>query len=196
MKIERIKKIFGVFFVGFFLIPLFTPMTIHNNLTPSRTDAYMTHRYPEWYQEKNLMTEPYTTPVSQKMRPKEPTMNLEIFNRGPMNSPWPMYSHDVHHTGLSPYGTSDNPLVEKWQFPLDDSNFYGGFIIDTDSTIYGASYYLYSIYPNGTEKWRYYLGEIESTPAIDENGVIYVGTICGMPNYLHAVLPVNSFLLC
>jgi len=38
---------------------------------------------------------------------------------GPMNSPWPMQSHDVHHTGCSPYGTANNPGIEKWRFYMD-----------------------------------------------------------------------------
>ena len=36
---------------------------------------------------------------------------------GPMDSAWSMQSHDVHHTGRSPYETGNNPDgLEKWRF--------------------------------------------------------------------------------
>ena len=149
------------------------------------------HRFPQGYHEKSFSSEPCETTAIQNSV-KEESVNPVPLDGGPMDSPWPMYSHDVRHTGLSPYSTADNPLTEKWRFPLSDDNFYGGFIVDNNGTIYGASYYLYGINSNGTEKWRYYLGEIESTPAIDENGVIYIGTIWGWTNYLHAIYSRNG----
>jgi len=114
----------------------------------------------------------------------------------PMDSAWPMYNHDVRHTGLSPYSTVDNPLTEKWRYPLSWSNFYSGSILDHNNTIICGADILYGIYPNGTEKWRYTgLGRpIESTPAIDKKGIIYIGTIWGQPNYLHAVDSTNGKL--
>jgi len=199
MKRKSISKDLSVVFVCFLFIPLSIPTIFNNSILLSETNPmaytnnslYEAHRFPQGYLKKSFWSDPCKTIAIQNPIKEEP-VNPVILREEPMDSPWPMYSHDVHHTGLSPYSTSDNPLVEKWRFLLDDSNFYGGFIIDTDGTIYGASYYLYSIYPNGTEKWRYYLGEIESTPAIDENGVIYVGTIWGMPNYLHAIYSNNG----
>jgi len=35
---------------------------------------------------------------------------------GPMDSPWPTFGHDNHHSSLSPYSTADNPYDEKWRF--------------------------------------------------------------------------------
>jgi outer membrane protein assembly factor BamB len=192
MKRKAISRDLSVVFVGLFLIPLFTPMTTHYDINTSTNDAYVNHRYPEGYQEKNPIIKQYSTTEQPNAIQKESPIISETYSKGPMDSPWPLYSHDVHHTGLSPYSTSDNPLVEKWRFPLYFCNFYGGFIIDTDGMIYGASNYMYSIYPNGTEKWRYYVGVIESTPAIDENGILYIGTIWGMPNYLHAIYSNNG----
>jgi outer membrane protein assembly factor BamB len=59
--------------------------------------------------------------------------------------------------------------------------------------IYGGSEQVYGIYPNGTMKWSYDAGwPIESIPAIDENGIIYFGTIWGQPNYLHAIYSNNG----
>jgi len=98
---------------------------------------------------------------------------------GPLDSPWPMMSHDVYHTGRSPYNTTKPPEgVEKWRFPLN-SYVNGGAAIDKEGIIYfgGYDYYLYAMYPNGSLKWKTNLhGLIDSTPAIDENGTIYIGT--------------------
>ena len=37
-------------------------------------------------------------------------------NTGPMDSPWPMKSHDVFHTGQSEYSTEFNNGAELWKF--------------------------------------------------------------------------------
>jgi hypothetical protein len=99
---------------------------------------------------------------------------------GPMNSSWPMYCHDVKHTSRSPYSTVSNPYVEKWRFSTI-SGFWIGTppTISNDGTIYFAdSVYFYALSSNGTLKWKYKVNEniIGSTPAIDENGTIYIGT--------------------
>jgi len=113
---------------------------------------------------------------------------------GPIDSAWPMYCHDVRHTGRSPYSTVDNTGIEKWRF---DTKYAvdGSPVIDSDETIYVGSENLFALYPNGTLKWKYVLlGRIESAPAIDENGIIYVGTIWAMPNYLYAIYSNNGTL--
>jgi outer membrane protein assembly factor BamB len=125
-----------------------------------------------------------------------------LSSNGPMNSPWPMLSHDLHHTGQSPYSTTDNLGFEKWWFKAE--NYLGGSIessavIDNNGIIYfgsmGADHHLYALYPNGTKKWSYYdTWIIWSTPAIDENGVIYASTTLGSPDYLHAIYTNNCTL--
>ncbi|MCJ7697580.1 MAG: PQQ-binding-like beta-propeller repeat protein, partial [Thermoplasmata archaeon] len=110
---------------------------------------------------------------------------------GPMDSAWPMYCHDTHHTGRSPYSTADNPPgVMKWSFETHHFSFYGSTVIDSEGIIYTAAYDLYAIYPNETLKWQFSInGRGESCPAIDENGIIYIGTSIGDPNYFYAVYP-------
>jgi len=110
---------------------------------------------------------------------------------GLMNSSWPMYCHDTHHTGRSPYSTADNPPTDlKWIFETHNVGFYGSTVIDSEGTIYTAAEDLYAIYPNGTLKWQFGTnGWSESCPAIDENGIIYIGTSVGDPNYFYAVYP-------
>jgi outer membrane protein assembly factor BamB len=109
---------------------------------------------------------------------------------GLMNSSWPMYCHDTHHTGRSPYNTSDNPQgVMKWKTKLKGS-FYGSSAIGDNGIIYTAALNLFALYPNGTLKWQFDLDlRSESCPAIDENGIIYIGTTYGDPNYFYAVYP-------
>jgi outer membrane protein assembly factor BamB len=110
------------------------------------------------------------TPVEQ---PSSPIVSSD----GPMDSPWSMKCHDVHHTSQSPYSTVDT-YAEKWRFKcdwLEDTP-----VIDTNGIIYfGCSdRYLYAVYPNGTLKWKYKAGGIfwGSSPAINEDGTIYVGS--------------------
>jgi outer membrane protein assembly factor BamB len=96
----------------------------------------------------------------------------------PMDSAWPMQSHDLHHTGLSQYSTAGNPGVEKWRFKTR-YGLDGSPVIDGNGTIYFGALdgYIYALYPNGTMKWRYETDNwITSAPAVDEDGTIYVGS--------------------
>jgi hypothetical protein len=106
---------------------------------------------------------------------------------GVQNSPWPMYCHDVRHTGRSPYNTSGNAGFIKWRFEA------GGWIdsspvIDKNGTIYVPSnnYNLYSINPNGTMKWKFKCGWVERSAVIADDGTIYFGS---MNEYLYALYP-------
>ena len=99
-----------------------------------------------------------------------------------MNSSWPMSCHDTHHTSQSPISTANNPGTEKWRCKTlqDAGTVESGAIVDDNGIIYfgsmGADHYLYALYPNGTLKWKYRIpGIIWSTPAIANDGTIYVG---------------------
>jgi len=107
---------------------------------------------------------------------------------GPMDSPWPMKCHDLHHTGRSPVGTADNPYVEIWRYETN-ARMDTDPAIDKDGVIYvgGDNWDLYAIYPNGTLKWIYEThGLIWNCPAIAEDGTIYIGS---WDNHLHAINP-------
>jgi outer membrane protein assembly factor BamB len=96
---------------------------------------------------------------------------------GPMDAPWSMYCHDVRHTGQSPYSTINTTNIEKWRYKCNDG-VYGSIAISNEGDIYFGcnDLYFYDLYPNGTLKWRYYVGcIIESCPAVDENGTLYIG---------------------
>jgi outer membrane protein assembly factor BamB len=202
-----IRKGLAVGIVLLFLVSSVSIMVVGDDVYPdlrlssvktidtAEIDRYNIHRYPEGYSNPTSVNVQSNLISSVQNQHMTGTIQSMSSNGGPIDSPWPMYSHDVHHTGLSPYSTTDNPLVEIWRFPLSTDCFYAGFILDSDGTIYGGSAYIYAINSNGTMKWAYPTNDIiESTPAIDENGIIYIGTIWGMPNYLHAIYSNNGTL--
>jgi len=107
---------------------------------------------------------------------------------GLMDSAWPMYCHDVRHTGRSPYSTVNATGVVKWVIGTDGTAD-GGPTIDSNGIIYIGSYDLNAVYPNGTLKWKYVMERsIVCAPAIAEDGTIYFGVIYGN-GYLYALYP-------
>ena len=108
---------------------------------------------------------------------------------GPMDSPWPMKCHDNRHTGLSSYSTASNPGIEKWRFKCNWVE--GGIVIGDDGALYfGDSDYLFALNSDGSMKWKYHTIEsITSSPAIAEDGIIYVGS---WDDCLHAVYSNNG----
>ena len=102
-----------------------------------------------------------------------------ILSYDPMDSSWPMFCHDVRHTGRSSYSTDDNFGIEKWRF-YTEGEISDTPIIGSDSTIYfgNTDFYFYAINLDGTLKWQTELdGWVwGSSPSIDSDGTIYVGT--------------------
>ncbi|MDH7507548.1 MAG: PQQ-binding-like beta-propeller repeat protein, partial [Candidatus Thermoplasmatota archaeon] len=152
----------------------------------------------DYYKEQLLKQDSNENIKEQEIADSEELITIQnppsmVLFDGPMDSAWPMQSHDLHHTGRSPYSTADNPGIEKWRF------YFSGWledtpVIDSDWIIYckGAfnalDRYLYAIYPNGTEKWKFKTDGLilGSSPAIDEDGTIYVGS---WDHYLYAINP-------
>ena len=118
----------------------------------------------------------YTNVSDNKSNPVLPAGGL-------MNSSWPMSCHDLYHTSQSPYSTASNHGVEIWRFRCGIVD--GGPIIAKDGTIYfgvnAYPTYLYALNNNGSLKWQYRLQELDvlRTPAIAEDGTIYIGTFEG-----------------
>jgi len=148
-------------------------------------NVYHRSELPNYYPLDQSTTEKQKTIIGGGVNQKNSAdESSQIPSMGPLDSPWPMMSHDVYHTGRSPYNTTQPPEgVEIWRFDASDS-FEGGAVIDRDGILYfgGYDHYLYGVYPNGSLKWKTKLGgAIDSTPAIDENGIIYIGTIWDSP---------------
>jgi outer membrane protein assembly factor BamB len=98
------------------------------------------------------------------------------------DTPWPMFQHDLRHTGRSIYqGPAQIPSL-KWQFQLEGRP--GSPVIGADGTIYlptgllnsKTPGYLYAINPDGTQKWRFRFAGYPShtAPAVSADGTIYV----------------------
>ncbi|KAA0015582.1 MAG: PQQ-like beta-propeller repeat protein [Thermoplasmata archaeon] len=99
--------------------------------------------------------------------------DYESENSGLMDSPWPMFRHDVHHTGRSPYGKDGCTALLKWKVHIGGV-FLAQPVIDKNGIIYTGSEQLYAIYPNGTIKWT--LDISVWGVAIAKDGTIYVST--------------------
>ncbi len=97
---------------------------------------------------------------------------------GLLDSAWPMFHHDLKHTGRSPYAPAiSNWYVVKWKFKMYGYTTSSSPAIDKNGTIYVGSFRdgLFALYPNGTPKWQADIGQVLSSPAIGDDGTIYVG---------------------
>jgi|GEM_PF-5526809 len=111
------------------------------------------------------------------------------------DTPWPMFMHDLRHTGQSPYQGFGEVNV-KWKISGYDFASTKGTadpVIGSDGTIYiGGAGELFAFYPNGTLKWNVTLpnlGEVAQAPAIASDGTIYV---TGSGYRLYALYPNGS----
>jgi len=62
-------------------------------------------------------------------------------------NPWPMFHHDLQHTRLSSYDTSENNGTLKWRYKTGSYIFRSSPAIGSDGTIYIASLdcYIYAV---------------------------------------------------
>ena len=96
---------------------------------------------------------------------------------GLADTPWPMFHHDLQHTGRSPYLGAQTP-AKKWEF-VSGGEVFSSPTIASNGTIYVGSYdnKLYAINPDGGKKWEFATGgRVHSSPAIASDGTIYVGS--------------------
>ena len=100
-----------------------------------------------------------------------------------MGIPWAVFGHDHRHTGLSQNTLNTVSATVKWKFEVGNIVPFTP-VVGSDGTIYSGSYnspngILHAINPDGTLKWQYSTTEMCNTasPAIDKNGVIYIGTM-------------------
>jgi len=134
--------------------------------------TFFNEKYP--YNKRVTNAETYETTPSH-------TLPTRVHN--PMNSAWSMFGQNIRHTCQSPYSTENNPGTVKWKYKTDGL-IEDNPVIANDGTIYfggnyeGLPYYLIALSPNGSYKWRYKTNGLiwGSSPAIDENGTIYVGS--------------------
>jgi len=185
-----LKTTFIVGIIALFVVSSFAPMSFGTDIESteqSTNDNFDRYMYPEFYDCYNVDEIPdyeeqcsmddkqdYEIKESKDVAIEEPTQPLG----DPMDSPWPMFKYDVRNTGRSPYSTADNPGDNVWWFELE-RYIQGSGVIDKEGVLYfigGDDFY--AIYPNKTLKWSVDLvgWSLGSSPAIDENGTIYIGT--------------------
>jgi outer membrane protein assembly factor BamB len=128
---------------------------------------------------------------------------------GAQESPWPMFRHDLEHTGRTKYTGPASPTL-AWTFPANDA-ITSSPSIGSDGTIYvgAGGYYdrfgyntgggdssLYAINPDGTLKWQFktdkglYTPGVFSSPTIGPDGTIYIGAL---DQHLYALEDSNTY---
>ena len=139
----------------------------------------------------NLLNKTTSLPFNES----ENKNSMQTLYDGILDSPWPMYCHDIHHSGRSPYSTISNPPgIVKWRFDNDRIGaLYGSSVVDINGITYFGGLDFFALYPNGTLKWQIpFDGWSESCPAIDTNGTIYLASAYGNHNYIYAFYPNGS----
>jgi outer membrane protein assembly factor BamB len=173
--------------ISLFFVSLVFPVTNSSPTIQTDNDKMMEERFlvDREHNSENTPDEPLV--FSSALQDVKEVSNDQIgMSDGPMDSQWPVMSHDVQHTGKSPYSTASTPLVEKWRFP-GNGWIFGSPVIDKEGTVYFGADGFFAIHSNGTAKWiiNDIFIDVFSAPAIDENGVIYVG-LEDSPSYLIA----------
>jgi len=182
-----IRKWLAVGIILLFFVSLVFPVTNSSPTIQTDNNKIMEERFLV-DREHNSENAPDKPTVFQSTSKDLTKTEVEIIS-GPMDSQWSVMSHDVQHTGRSPYSTAASPLVEKWRFPADGW-IYGSPVIDENGSIYFSGYSFFAIDLNGTLKWNN-IGFIQifSAPAISDDGIIYAGTFSVSPNRLYAFYP-------
>jgi len=165
----------------------FTIFDTHSNI------FNMKHRFPERYIKQDISYESYIISNYQNNHQTSLIKTMSTDN-SLRDSAWPMYCHDTKHTGRSPYNTADNPMTEKWRYPMDGYSHHSAPVLDNEGTVYVANSHIYALYPNGSLKWEFAYGSpVEGGPAIDEQqGVLYYGIEWDSPNYIYALYLSNG----
>jgi outer membrane protein assembly factor BamB len=174
----------------FLIVSTITPMVIGHEMKKSEIDEFLEYITYISSKENQTMILDYYSIISQRNVFENKISNNSIVYKKshqtnifpPMDSAWPLKCHDMHHTSRSQYSTADNPYDEIWSL-RSEVWMDGGVVLDNNGIIYckGSTNDLpdaiIAVYPNGTLKWCYHTeGLIWSTPAIDEEGTIYIGT--------------------
>jgi len=94
------------------------------------------------------------------------------------NTAWPMFRHDVQHTGRSPQRGSAQALL-KWSF-VTTGAVQSSPALAADGTIYAGATdnKLYAVGADGKLKWAFTTGDsIISSPALGQDGTIFAGSL-------------------
>ena len=122
-----------VLFIASAIIPMTLGYNVKtkNDLLIIEKNNFNRYLYPEYYDCYNASEitgygpiQDYKKETSHVNMDAEGALNSEKSAQqsqhldGPMDSAWPMYCHDTHHTGRSPYSTEITLGLEKWHFQV------------------------------------------------------------------------------
>jgi len=103
--------------------------------------------------------------------------------------PWSMFMNDARHTGRSEYIVPDK-IGQLWRVDNIGPDVTGISLSNDGTTIYVGStdHDIFALNTfDGSVRWKYLVEhEIVGTPAVDQNGNIYVGS---KDDYLYCLLP-------
>src|SRR5580704_14995545 len=94
----------------------------------------------------------------------------------PVSSSWPMFHHDLNHSGLSPFSTRANSGALRWSFATGN-HVESSPSIGPDGTIYFGSDdgNVYAVNSSASLKWKFTTQNSQivlSSPAIGSDGTI------------------------
>jgi len=188
------RKCLAIGIILLFIVSIVAPMTI--GYTTRSTEKYNKYDFDSYHiseiynNEKQIRRNPVPDTVTSDISVLYNGITSPSSVLGPMDSAWPMFCHDLHHTGRSPYSTANNSGMIQWSFLLHGWGLYGSACINSEGTIYIPTNddNLYALNPNGTLKWKYKTNGVGfSCPALDKNGTIYFGIAWGYPCYFYAI---------
>lgn len=188
-----IRKSLASVVVLMFIICAVLPISTGNNSQEKDINEiqikYDRNHFNKYYRSESPNTQIVHRTYSPNVDLKRAIFSPKILNDGPLDSPWPLYCHDVRHTGRSPYNTSLNPYVEMWRVGFGRGTVSTAITIDNDGIIYVPGWDLYAFYPNGTLKWNFPVdGWLEQMcPAIADDGTIYVGSNTADRKFFYAI---------
>ena len=111
------------------------------------------------------------------------------------SSAWPMFGHDIYHTGRCSYNTTNNLGEIIWSF-WTENGVWSSPVIADDGTIYFGSPQLYAINPNGTARWSLPDVTLQTAPVIDDTGIIYCGNALSAYTHFYAIYPNGTTKWC
>lgn len=98
------------------------------------------------------------------------------------DSPWPVFQHDIRHTGRSPYSGPATARI-LWRYDMRYHSYGSSPVMNTEGTIFITSYdgTLHTVNSDGSLKWTFVLGvsgqqALYTTPALGDDGTVYVGS--------------------
>ncbi|MCX6356098.1 MAG: PQQ-binding-like beta-propeller repeat protein [Candidatus Aureabacteria bacterium] len=96
-------------------------------------------------------------------------------------APWPMFRHNMMHTGVSPYSGPSNPLL-SWGIAMtiggESYPRSSAPVVRSDGNLYigGANSKLCEVISTGVVNWSYASGSIAASAAIGSDDAIYYGS--------------------